>query len=514
MFRVISQSKDKISGGAKASLVGVGLRTRVTAAVILPLVIILGLFTVIQYHRQRTTMLANLSAVADYSAQVIEENLLHQMQIADFEGVQRLLDTISEQEEFESVYILNTDGEVIFAPEDANLNLRLDNAAPDCQPCHQLSAEKRPGSIVVANAKGQPIFRSMRPLENSPACEQCHEENGRLLGLLLTDMSMSPIAESLSSQLRESLLWATATILMTILVVNLVLNRFVLRRLIMLTQSVTSFGRDGKLSLPVDNNSDEIGKLSAAFREMALRIEKRREENQLLSERLRTQSAQRGELLKSVIQAQEAERKRIARELHDDLGQTMGGLALRTEVLGRSLQTGKNGTHQQIGQIKVLIASITERMYDIILDLRPSTLDDLGLVPALRAHAKRLLEHYDLSFTIDGSALNSRLPIEVETAVFRVFQEALNNTVRHAQATNVHAILVCEDGIFTGELVDDGRGFDPETIRANGDNGRGLGLLGMQERVLQCGGRLNISSKPGNGTRVTIWIPLKKVCDD
>jgi signal transduction histidine kinase len=153
-------------------------------------------------------------------------------------------------------------------------------------------------------------------------------------------------------------------------------------------------------------------------------------------------------------------------------------------------------------------------MYDIILDLRPSTLDDLGLVPALRAHAQRLLEHHDLSFTIDGNMLHSRLPVEVETAVFRIFQEALNNTVRHARATKVHAVLACQDGVFTGELVDDGQGFDPETIHINGNNGRGLGLLGMEERVLQCGGRIDICSAPGCGTRLTIWIPLKKVCYD
>lgn len=513
MFRVTGQSKEK-KGDANASLIGNSLRMRVTAAVVLPLVIILGLFTAIQYHRQREMMLSNLSRVADYSAQVVEENLLHQMQATDFEGVQQLLDAISEQEEFEAVYILNSEGEVLFGPGVTASDLQLNNEEADCQPCHQLPAEERPGSVVVNNAAGQPIFRSMRPLENSSACARCHEEDGRLLGLLLTDMSMAPIAGSLSSQIRENLFWSAVTLLTTILVVNLVLDRFVLRRLLSLTQSVASFGRDVKLSLPIDNKADEIGKLTAAFRDMTDRIEKRRQENQLLSERLRTQSARRGELLKSVIQAQEAERKRVARELHDDLGQTMGGLALRAEVLVRSLEAHDNGTHEQLSQIQSLISSITERMYDIILDLRPSTLDDLGLVPALRAHAQRLLEHNELDFTIDGSELHSRLPVEVETAVFRVFQEALNNTVRHAKATQVHAILACGDGIFTGELVDDGRGFDPETIRVNGHNGRGLGLLGMQERVLQCGGRLNIHSEPGNGTCIRIWIPLRKVCYD
>lgn len=514
MFGSTSHPKEKSSDNESGTFSGTSLRARVTAAVVIPLVIILGLFTAIQYYRQRAMMLSNLSLVADYSAQVVEENLLHQMREADFDSVQVLLDTISNRGEFEAVYILNTDGRVVFAPGDADLNLQLNNEDPNCQPCHQLPVEERSGSVVVTNAAGLPIFRSMHPLENSPACARCHEEDGRILGLLLTDMTMGPIAESLSSQLRENLLWSGATILITILVVNLVLDRFVLRRLLTLTQSIVSFGRDKKPSLPIDNETDEIGKLAAAFRDMALRIEKRRQENQLLSERLRTQSAQRGELLKRVIQAQEAERKRVAREIHDDLGQSMGGLSLRTEVLSRSLQPSANGTHKQLSQIQSLISSITERMYDIILDLRPSALDDLGLVPALRAHAQRLLEHYELDFTIDGSALNSRLPVEVETTVFRVFQEALNNTVRHAQATEVHVVLACENGFFTGEFMDDGLGFDPETIHVSGNNGRGLGLLGMQERVLQCGGRFNINSEPGKGTHITIWIPLREECYD
>ncbi|NCF69117.1 MAG: HAMP domain-containing protein [Chloroflexi bacterium] len=505
---------EEASGNDRLSMSTTSLRAKVTAGVVLPLVFILGLFTAIQYQRQRDIMLSNLSVVADYSAQVVEDNLLHQMRESDFEGVQELVDTISRREEFEAVYILNTNGEVIFAPTEADGNIVLKNQEPDCQPCHQLSVEDRPGSIVVTNAKGQRIFRSMAPIENSATCAECHEEEDRLLGLLLTDMAMDPIAEPLMAFLQESLLWSAAAILITILVVNLVLNRFVLRRLQRLSQAITDFGRGRSMALPSDDYADEIGQLTVVFRDMARRIEKRRQENQILSERLHRQSAQRGELLKRVIQAQEDERKRVARELHDDLGQTMGGLAIRAEVLSRILKTPDSDSRQQLKQIQWLISTMTTRMYEIILDLRPSALDDLGLVPALRGHAQRLLEHDELDFTIDGSALQSRLPVEIETAIFRIVQEALNNTVRHAKATQVRASLACTNGVFTGEIVDNGQGFDPETIRVDGRNGRGLGLLGMQERVSQCGGQLEVISKPGQGTRITIWIPLSEVCCD
>lgn len=514
MFSVNGRTKINSIDRKNARFARAGLRVRVTIAVVVPLVIILGLFTVLQYQRQRTMMLANLSAVADYSARVVEESLLYQMQRADFGGLQLLLDTVSEREELESVVILSTDRRVVFSSEDSDLYVQMDTDAPECRSCHQLPIEERPASIVVTNAAGMPVFRSMNLLENGSECVQCHEEDGPILGLLLTDIALGPVPAALNGQLRESLLWSAATILITIFVVNLVLDRFVLGRLLTLTKAVDKIDGDRQLSLPVDSSADEIGKLTAAFRDMAHRIEKRQHENQRLSERLQTQSTQRGELLKRVIQAQEAERKRIARELHDDLGQTMGGLALRAEVLDRTIPPGENGVHPQIKQIKSIISSLTDQIYDIILDLRPSTLDDLGLVPALRTHAQRLLEHHDLNFTIDGGSLHERLPLEVETTVFRVYQEALNNTVRHAQATKAHAVLSCEDGFFIGEFKDDGRGFDPRKIGMNGSNGRGLGLLGMQERILQCGGKLNIDSEPGNGTRITIWIPLREECYD
>ncbi|NIQ08783.1 MAG: HAMP domain-containing protein, partial [Gammaproteobacteria bacterium] len=317
MFRATDQLKGKSSGNENARFAGAGLRARVTIAVVVPLVIILGLFTAVQYQRQRTMMLTNLSAVADYSARVVEENLLYQMQRADFGGLQILLDTINDREELESVFILSTDRRVVFSSEDTVLNIRLDDDAPACRPCHQLSIEERPKSVVVNNAAGLPVFRSMNLLENSADCVECHEDNDRFLGVLLTDIGMGPVPKSLNAQLRESLLWSAATILITILVVNLVLDRFVLGRLLMLTKAVDSIDGNRQLSLPVDTRADEIGKLTAAFRDMAHRIEKRQQENQLLSERLQTQSTQRGELLKRVIQAQEAERKRIARELHD-----------------------------------------------------------------------------------------------------------------------------------------------------------------------------------------------------
>jgi two-component system sensor histidine kinase UhpB len=147
-------------------------------------------------------------------------------------------------------------------------------------------------------------------------------------------------------------------------------------------------------------------------------------------------------------------------------------------------------------------------MYDIILDLRPSALDDLGLVAALRTHAERITQEAGIAFELDVSGMNGRLPPELETALYRIFQEALSNVVRHARATKLSITLICNNGAFEGNIVDNGRGFDLATIQANGDSARGLGLLGMQERISQCGGRLEITSNHGRGTHIHILIPM------
>ncbi len=484
------------------------LRIKVTLGVILPLILILGAFTAIQYSRRRATLLDNLSFFAGYSAQLIEDNLLHQMLKTDFEGVQLLLDTIGQREEFRAVYILDAKGKVVFAPGEEGIGRRLNNEDITCQPCHSLPAEERPASIVFTNADGESIFRSMRPFENRPACQECHEDDGRIIGLLLTDVSMAPVKAALSADLRENLLWWAGTILVTVLVVNLVISRLVLRRLERLSAAIAGFGRGITLPIQADTAADEIGELTSSFAVMAQRIEERRRENRALSERLHRQSAQRGQLLKRLITAQEDERKRVARELHDELGQRLAGLSLRVAVADRLLASDQQRAHEQLEEIRTLTAATTAQMYDIILDLRPSVLDDLGLVPALRAYAKHSLNHNELKFQLDAHEFSRRLPAEIETAIFRIFQEALNNAVRHSRATSVHATLACPGNLFTGEVVDNGSGFNADSIQLDGQSGRGLGLLGMQERAAQCGGRLEIISQPGHGTRVKIEIPL------
>lgn len=491
------------------------LRTKVTLGFVLPLILILGIVTVIEHEHHQATMLANLSQLAALSGQVIESNLRHAMPGSDFTEVRALLDTLGGNEEFKSIYVLDTSGKVVFAPGNKGVGIQLDNHQPTCQPCHRLPVDERPRSVVVMADDGQRVFRSMNPIWNGSTCTECHGSNKRLLGILLTDISLSPMEHALAADLYENVLWWGGAIFITVIVVNLVLSRFVLRRLEVLAAAIARLGQGKLAMLPPETRSDEIGQVAVAFNVMAQQVEQREAENRALSEDLRRQHTQRGELLKGLITAQENERRRVARELHDELGQALTGLALRAELMERFIDPNSSSALAHLDQIRTLINETTDRMYDLILDLRPSALDDLGLAVALRIYAEHLLSETGIAFELDAEELTERLPPTIETALYRIFQETLSNVVRHAGARHVSIKLARHNGAFEGGIVDDGQGFDYKTVRLDGYSPHGLGLLGMKERVAQCGGQLEIISQPGRGTRVLIRIPLTEgvFCD-
>ena len=487
------------------------LRTKVTLGIIIPMVLILCAFMFSEYTRHRSVLLDQLSLLASYNGQVIEKSLRHSMQTTNFAEVQRILDTVGENESFRFISILDTSGRVIFAPNGVSLGVRLDNQDPTCQQCHSLLPSERPGGIVVTDAGGQRVFRSMQPIVNSPACAQCHDPNQRLIGLLLTDISVKPFEAAFVTDLRENLIWGSSTILVSVIFANLVIGRLVVRRLERVASALTGFGsgrRDLRLSL---DSNDEIGQLEVAFNEMDQRIQTEESKNRALSEDLRHQTANHQELLRRLITAQEDERKRVARELHDELCQSLTGLALHSEAMGQFIHSDPERALEQLLLTRGLIDKTTQQMYELILALRPSVLDDLGLTAALRSLAERVLKVNGIKFELDTSSLNKRLPPSIETTLYRIFQEAMSNVVKHSGADQVKIILAQCDGVFEGEFLDNGHGFSLDNIDREGNSPHGLGLLGMQERVAQHGGSMNIISQMGEGTRIQVRIPLEKV---
>ena len=488
------------------------LRAKLTLGAILPLMVILFLFTTIQYRQHQEIILTNLSSMASQSGRVIESSLRNAMLNANFSEAQIILDTIGASKEFRVIYLLNTDGKVIFAPNSLGVGRQLNNKQPDCQPCHRLAPNERPSSVIVTADDGQRVFRSMYPIKNATECSVCHGPNKQLIGLLLTDIPVAPLEAGLMKGFQENILWWGGTIIVTILIINLALDRIIIQRLARLVRSISHFGQDRTdVRLPV-GDPDEIGKLTQAYNAMEQRIADEAEENRSLSDRLQRQNVLRGELLKHLITAQENERKRVSREIHDDFGQALGALSLQIQLLERLIATDADSVISQINQTQILINETTERMYDLILALRPSALDDLGLVTALRSHAERALDGSGMQFDLNVDGLSDRrLPADLETALYRIFQEALSNIRRHSCAKQVRITLSLQDTMFVGEIVDDGIGFDIQSIDISEGNPRGLGLLSIQERVEQYCGQVEIISQPGAGTRISLQLPIFEV---
>jgi two-component system, NarL family, sensor histidine kinase UhpB len=207
-----------------------------------------------------------------------------------------------------------------------------------------------------------------------------------------------------------------------------------------------------------------------------------------------------------VLQAQERERQRVARELHDQTGQ-----ALTHEIISLDLlleRTADPGARRQLEAVKRTLEETLEEVHRMAQDLRPSVLDDLGLVPALRTLAKQP-SGAKVSLRVDG--LRDRLPTAIETALYRIAQEALTNANKYARATYVNIDLRCVNSHVWLRVRDDGVGFDPNSIPEKEEPGRaGLGIFGMRERATLLRGTLDIRSAPEAGTEVIAELPLEE----
>lgn len=217
------------------------------------------------------------------------------------------------------------------------------------------------------------------------------------------------------------------------------------------------------------------------------------------------------QLPRQILQAQEEERYRLARELHDEAAQALTSLLVRLRLLERAHTPEE--AQRRVQELRELTARALEEVRRVALDLRPTILDDLGLAPALEWRTDEINQDGALQATFTASGLRHRLPRDIELAFYRVGQEALSNVARHAHATHVAMTLTLVGDELRLEIRDNGLGFDPHTLRAQ--PGRGLGLIGMQERLAMIGGRLTIDSAPGKGTCIiaTVTVPPALHCD-
>jgi signal transduction histidine kinase len=212
----------------------------------------------------------------------------------------------------------------------------------------------------------------------------------------------------------------------------------------------------------------------------------------------------RGELRQlsaRLVDAQEAERRSISRELHDEVGQSLGLLLMDVGRLSNRWASNDEKGRELLEHVKVLAERIVQTVRNMALLLRPSMLDDLGLVPAVEWYARELSRQGNIEVKVHAESVSESLPDEVKVCVYRVIQEALNNAQRHAHAKNVLVELTQSRDAIHVAIKDDGSGFDAKRTR-------GMGLLGMEERVKRLGGTITINSQANAGTTIHVELPL------
>ena len=224
-------------------------------------------------------------------------------------------------------------------------------------------------------------------------------------------------------------------------------------------------------------------------------------------EKLKAYSRKLLVLSRRLVEAQETERRNIARELHDEIGQALTVMQLNLQAMLQS--SGSEALSPRLSESLAVVEHVLEQVHDISLNLRPLILDDLGLEPALRWFTRRQAALVGLQARFHADPLAQRLDPVIETECFRVAQEALTNVVRHAKAKTLNVELREEAGELHLRVRDDGIGFDVGDVREQAARGASLGLLSMEERAALAGGGLEFNSAKGLGTEVHAWFPLK-----
>ncbi len=273
---------------------------------------------------------------------------------------------------------------------------------------------------------------------------------------------------------------------------------------------VTEGGEIGALADTFETMRVRLQRSLTEIRAWSTQLEARVKERtlglQTLNEQLQHEQDERRQLLQHVITAQEEERKRVARELHDETGQTLTAVLMSLEAVDKNLMPDAPAPlHAQLTRARALTEDALHDLRSLIRDLRPTALDDLGLIPAIRSYAQNHLEPRGIIVTVSAARWNGRLSPPVETVLFRMMQEAVNNIARHATARTVTITLEADAQECRVSIQDDGRGFDPAQARL-GDEG-GWGLVGMRERANLIHGSVRIESALGTGTRVWITVP-------
>jgi len=315
---------------------------------------------------------------------------------------------------------------------------------------------------------------------------------GAIIGTFLTHL-----LTNITATLWHFVIFASIGIVIS-LILNFAIIQAALHPLRELRQIVNRIqaGQAEVTQLALEDTDPDIHRLTTALNSLITQLETSNQELRVLSER--------------AINAQEDERKRIARSLHDDTGQSLSTLIINLERLEKHIPTDSEELVNRLRSIRRMAAESLECLRSIIYDLRPAILDDLGLLPAIRWYARTNLEQAGIQVELNFPDELPTLPQPLTTTLFRISQEGVNNIIRHSQAKSACISMGVQENEVYLQIKDDGHGFEPNRLSSKAIDMQHWGLIGIQERIELVGGKLSISSDPAHGTSLLVTVPLMR----
>lgn len=479
--------------------------------IILLVVGIAGATVMLRFQQQAAIDQYEESAVT--VAEMLRKSLEHEMTSGNPEHVQGVIASYASRDFVSEITIVST-GQKVFASGDVS---EIGTVRADPGVSRVLAA----GETVTRfeEGQGQSELSVIYPVVNKSECQSCHGTEKEVLGAIEIGLSRSSIDDQIRNQILIMVLIGGLTFILVGAALAFMLRSAVMSPLSKLSATAGRLARGDLAARAEVERNDEVGMLARTFNNMAERVEQyagaledsKTELEQRVEERtqqVRQMAVVRGQLLESLISAQEEERRRVARELHDEAGQSLSMLMTEIGKAIEALPDGATGTAEELSRSHELAAQTLAELRKLIYDLRPEVLDQLGLVPALRSYIKRRLETEKIKLHLNFSGVKQRLSPQVEITLFRIIQGAVTNIVRHAEATRVRIEVSTRNSVLTTVIEDNGRGFDAEAAFASPES---WGLRGIRERVTIVGGTLSIESSPGGGTRINLQIPMENV---
>jgi len=401
--------------------------------------------------------------------------------------------------------IASSDAKRVFKDQSEGHSQFLTKLIAEKQPvittCHRCHADDK--DLVTKSERSVDIM-AFAPLEAAPWSVSIVQPEKEIL---------RPVAKMKTSFFAVSIIFIAIALLLAV-----GMSRSIVKPVHKLIDATVKIA-EGDMSMPIAfGGSDEIGKLSSSFEVMRVKLADSLDDLQKYNVALEHQVIDRTrqindsrlkikDLLKKVITSQEDERKRIARELHDVIMQDLAATLIKIDICKKFPE---NLTVDKIDEIKLIVEKNIDNVYHIIKNLRPSILDDLGFVAAIRWLLDHHLESKGIHcyVSIFNAVSNLTFEPQIEIELFRIIQEAVINISRHANAENAFILMEIRNGQLVIDLEDDGCGFDAKAAFDTTTSSRGLGLQGMQERAAFLNWQCIICSSPGAGTRVSIKLPI------